>query len=214
MVRTEPRRNSEQIEPLTPAQPLPALQQPLFVGVPGHGAPLAAQALPWPHATQGFYGVPAFAGLPPATLAALQGLSYGIPTGPFLAPFGFPSQFTLGNVVGAPVQGLPIGPQLPTHAPTAPSIGAAIQDLGREVVATFEVPGVAVEDLQVIVGNTTVSITAQRPAANGRVYQGSFQLPAEVLPSQASARLQHGLLILTLPRRTPTEEPRRVEVEA
>lgn len=59
-----------------------------------------------------------------------------------------------------------------------------------------------------------MTLRTLRPAASGRVYQGTFALPAEVLPSQASARLENGLLVVTLPRRTPTEEPRRVEIEA
>lgn len=203
-VRTENRRN----EPSTETLNIQALPQPppLFVGLPGQ--------LPAPgYAPFGY--APGFAPYPPpiggiAPLPWPQGIAYpGIPQG--WAPWT-PQPFQ--GFAPATLQSLPpLGPPQGAPNPTPGSIPVALQDLGREVVATFEVPGIAASDLNVVVGNTTVTVRTLRPAANGRVYQGTFALPAEVLPSQASARLEHGLLVLTLPRRTPTEEPRRVEVE-
>lgn len=208
MVRTETRRNQNQNENTTPPPSTPLLatqQQPNFVGLPGatpYGAPQYPNTA-FPNVLP-YTNVPAFpniGGVPltPAAIAAFQGL----PFGPFTAP-AYPP-------------GAPQHPQFPVHQQVAQpgglGIPAAIQDLGREIVATFELPGIAASDLSVVVGNSSINLQGQRPAANGRVYQGTFPLPAEVLPSQASARLENGLLVVTLPRRTPTEEPRRVEID-
>lgn len=184
------------------SQPLPALQQPLFVGLPG-AAPLPVNAYPvvGPAVAPGFTPVPApFAGAftPYGTQGfALQGaFAPASPFAPGFAPLGAIAQFP------------------PQSAPLAqPALQGAIQDLGREIVATFEVPGVAAEDIEVVVGTQSLALRSRRPAANGRRFEGTFALPAEVLPSQAAARLEHGLLVLTLPRRTPTEEPRQLQVE-
>lgn len=153
---------------------------------------------------------PLFVGLPGALPQGFAPLPPGFGFAPFgLTPFTAPGW----NPYPASIQAIP-----PLAAPgslaTGPGIPVAVQDLGREVVATFEVPGIAPADLNIVVGTTSVTLRTLKPAANGRVYQGTFALPAEVLPSQAAARLEHGLLVLTLPRRSPTEEPRRVEVEA
>lgn len=212
VVRTENRRENPQSETLTTPQPaLPA--QSLFVGLPGayepQGfAPLSFAPVATPFGTQpiGFAPFPGFAGQ--GLYAAQPAPWYGAFQG---QPFqGQPLQgIAPANLQSLPPLGAPLGAALPGQ-----SIPVAVQDLGREVVATFEVPGIAPADLSIVVGNTSVTLRTLRPAANGRVYQGTFALPAEVLPSQASARLENGLLVLTLPRRTPTEEPRRVEIEA
>jgi HSP20 family molecular chaperone IbpA len=206
MVRTETpvRRTSEPAETFAPSQPLPPLQGPaLFVGLPGQ----AVAGLPYPlHGTP--QHLPPFLGWAPPAGFAPWGLP---PAHPFLGYPGVGIAPGFAAYAGLPTTQPPVTTQAPL--PPAPAIPAAIQDLGREVVATFELPGISAEDLQVVVGNTSVAIHGQRPAANGRAYHGTFALPAEVLPSQAAARLEHGLLVLTLPRRTPTEEPRRVEVQ-
>lgn len=186
VTKTETRRNDARNEdaPITPFAPQ---TQPLFAGLPGAVgfAPLAYGQVQQGFAPQGF--------------ALVQPASIGAP---------WPNLGLLPNLPQAQAFGPPgIAPQQQA------SIPVALQDLGREIVATFEVPGIAASDLQVTVANTTVTLRAQKPAVNGRVYHGVFALPADVLPSQASARLENGLLVLNLPRRVPTEEPRRVEVE-
>jgi HSP20 family molecular chaperone IbpA len=223
MVRTDNRNLASQTRNEQDVAPAPLTpQQPLFVGLPG-----ALAGVP----VQGFttYGVGAPLGYAPAPYPAIgvqgyapQGIVSVVPAQGSAFIQGFP---TFSPVQGfaafagssAPVGALPVqafqATQPPGIAQPSASIPAAVQDLGREIVATFEVPGVTAQDLHVVVGNTSIALRTERPAANGRAYQGIFQLPAEVLPSQASARLEHGLLVLTLPRRTPTEEPRRVSIE-
>jgi HSP20 family molecular chaperone IbpA len=204
MSRSPPTRQNE-TETLTPSQPLASVQPPTqFVGVPG-AVPFGA--LPYANTPQGLVPISqvpyANLGALPLTPAALQAFQH-LPFGPFTAP-------------AYPPVALGVHQAFPVHQTVAQpanlNIPAAIQDLGREIVATFELPGIAASDLQVVVGTSSIVIQGQRPAANGRVYQGTFPLPAEVLPSQANARLENGLLVVTAQRRTPTEEPRRVNID-
>ena len=208
------RTQNESNETLTPSQPLNAVPlQPAtqFVGLPG-ATPFGA-TLPFTNLQQGFVPVAAVpynnVGVLPLTPAALQAFQH-LPFGPFTAP-SYPPNAVLGLQTGFPVQQHVAQPA--NVGASVGSIPAAIQDLGREIVATFELPGIAASDLQVVVGTSSIHIQGQRPAANGRLYQATFPLPAEVLPSQTNARLENGLLVITAQRRTPTEEPRRVEID-
>ncbi len=79
----------------------------------------------------------------------------------------------------------------------------------------LEMPGVAKEDIKVSIEGRQVSVQAQSPRADERSegervvyrerpatsYARSFTLPAEVDQTEAGARLEHGVLTLTLPKR-------------
>ena len=120
----------------------------------------------------------------------------------------------------------------PFGARARPTWGAAVfpavnlYDAGNAFVLTAELPGVRSEDLQVEVTGNVVRIQGRRdvtPPAGGAVavhraerrggsFSRAFELPADIDPEGVEARLDHGVLILRIPKR-PELQPRRIEVK-
>lgn len=135
VVRTDTRRDNAQSETLTAQQPVALPAQSLFVGLPGAYAqqgfaPLGFAPIAAP------FGAPAL--LTPYGPIPGQGIPYGAtPYAPWYGAFqGQPFQ---GIAPGA-VQHLPPLGAIPGAAIPGPSIPVAVQDLGREVVATSRSP--------------------------------------------------------------------------
>ena len=98
---------------------------------------------------------------------------------------------------------------------------------GPDVVVRAEVAGLDPQDLDVHVEEDRVVLRGERRDEDQRERAGYYQserrygafvrtvaLPAPVDPSKARARLRHGLLEVTAPRRADdTRYGRRVEVE-
>lgn len=92
------------------------------------------------------------------------------------------------------------------------------------VLAECEIPGVRVEDLEVLVVGRDLTIKGVRKpsAVEGAAYHrreldgGAFQrvvtLPVEVDGSKVKAELTNGVLTLTLPK-APEAKPRTIEVK-
>lgn len=85
----------------------------------------------------------------------------------------------------------------------------------KEYLVTADLPGVKKDDIRVSIDGSYVSISAEvkkdKKKENGRsiiqeTYRGSmsrgFSLPTEVDDKSASAKLEDGVLRLTLPKRT------------
>ena len=100
-------------------------------------------------------------------------------------------------------------------APRAPAMDIAETDVAY--IVTLDVPGLAREQLKVSVEGERVSIEAeetQAASAEGvraihrerstRRYARSFSLPVEVDQDSAQARLEHGVLTLTLAKKVPS----------
>lgn len=101
-------------------------------------------------------------------------------------------------------------------APRAPAMDIAETDVAY--IVTLDVPGLAREQLKVSVEGERVSIeaeeNAQAASAEGvraihrerstRRYARSFSLPGEVDQDSAQARLEHGVLTLTLAKKVPS----------
>ncbi len=103
------------------------------------------------------------------------------------------------------------------NATFSPRIDVVATDAGYQVEA--DLPGVRKEDLKVSVDGQRVTIEAEvrRESARKegetvmhaervvRKYARSFELPQEVDDAQASARLEHGVLTLDLPKKQPSQ---------
>lgn len=101
------------------------------------------------------------------------------------------------------------------EAPRSPALDVAESE--RAYTVKLEVPGVTKEDVKVSVEGRRVTVTAQSattteaPKEDGdRIvyrersvsnYSRSFTLPVEVDQAEAGAKLEHGVLTLTLPKR-------------
>jgi HSP20 family protein len=99
----------------------------------------------------------------------------------------------------------------------------ALFDRGNELVLRAEVPGMKKEDLFVTVEQGVVTLKGERKldAPEGYAvhrqersafrFGRSFTLPCRVDGEKASAKLEDGVLVLTLPK-TPDEQPRQITV--
>ncbi len=108
--------------------------------------------------------------------------------------------------------------EIPCHnASFSPRIDVVATDTGYQVEA--DLPGVKKEDLKVSVDGQRVTIEAEVRRENTRKegetvmhtervvrkYARSFELPQEVDDSQASAKLEYGVLTLDLPKKQASQ---------
>jgi HSP20 family protein len=108
--------------------------------------------------------------------------------------------------------------RLADPSPRSPALDVAEDDRGYTVM--LNLPGVGKEDIHVSVEGRRVSVEAQaptptpapedKPAAPRLVYREraaarysrQFTLPQEVDQAEVNARLEHGVLTLSLPKRS------------
>jgi HSP20 family protein len=94
-----------------------------------------------------------------------------------------------------------------------------VVDKGEKFLVTVDLPGVKKEDININIEGARVAITAEMltetPVKEGekllytervaKSYARSFELPVEVTETGAEAMYDNGVLMLTLPKRAPTE---------
>ena len=102
-----------------------------------------------------------------------------------------------------------------TQRPTSRSPVLDVVETAGAYTVTLEMPGVAKEDVKISVEGRQVSVQAQgQPAEAAKEgeqivyreravasYARSFTLPTEVAQAEAGAKLENGVLTLTLPKR-------------
>jgi HSP20 family protein len=100
------------------------------------------------------------------------------------------------------------------QGPRSPALDLTETD--RAYVVKLEMPGVAKEDVQISVEGRAVNVQAQTQRTEEKKdgervlyrersfasYARSFTLPAEIDPSDVTATLEHGVLNMTLPKRS------------
>ncbi|KAI6111587.1 small heat shock protein [Pisolithus croceorrhizus] len=95
------------------------------------------------------------------------------------------------------------------------------------VSAVFELPGVKSEDVNIDVHQNRLTVSGEfksdiPPDDPGYVvrerprdkFSRTINLPAGVKPEDIKAKLENGLLIVTFPKVTPEQEPRRVAISS
>ncbi|MCY7315409.1 MAG: Hsp20/alpha crystallin family protein [Rubrivivax sp.] len=120
------------------------------------------------------------------------------------------------RLFGTVATGTANGPANGQDGVAAPSPALRVAETPKAHTVTLEVPGVAKEDVKVSVDGRQVTVQAQgqrhperkdgervlhreRPAAS---YARTFALPAEVDQTDANAKLDNGVLTLTLRKRS------------
>ncbi len=102
-----------------------------------------------------------------------------------------------------------------------------IQETEREVIATFDLPGVEKGDISLSVDSNSVTVKAEKKQEKevqkkGYYYQerayGSYYrtlpLPAEVIPDQAEAEYKNGVLTVRMPKKEISVQKRKgIEVK-
>jgi len=76
---------------------------------------------------------------------------------------------------------------------------------------SLDMPGVAREQLQIDVDGTVVRVKTAKEAA--RQYQAAYEMPAEIDAEATSAKLENGVLTLTLGKKKPVATARQIEVK-
>lgn len=76
---------------------------------------------------------------------------------------------------------------------------------------SLDMPGVSREQLAIDVDGAVVRVQTAKEAA--RQYQAAYELPAEIDAEATSARLENGVLTLTLGKKKPVVTARQIAVQ-
>jgi HSP20 family molecular chaperone IbpA len=92
-----------------------------------------------------------------------------------------------------------------------PLQGVKVQQDEQAWTITLDMPGVAREQLAIDVDGAVVRVKTVAEAP--RQYQAAYELPAEIDAEATSARLEHGVLTLTLAKKKPVVTSRTIAVQ-
>ena len=76
---------------------------------------------------------------------------------------------------------------------------------------TLDMPGIAREDLAVNIEGTIVRIETQAEAK--RQYKAAYELPQDIDADASAAKLENGVLTLTLAKKVPVSNARTIEIK-
>jgi len=93
------------------------------------------------------------------------------------------------------------------------------------VTATFELPGIKKEDVQIDVHNGRLSVSAESKISTEHENDGyairerrygkisrTLQLPQGVKESEVKANMDNGILTVTFPKSTPEQAPKKITI--
>lgn len=102
---------------------------------------------------------------------------------------------------------------------------AQLRDSGSSLIVTVDLPGVSKQDVELSVSGDNVFIRASRTLSSPDGYtahrrerssfrfEHAIKLPVPVELEHADAKLEHGILTVTLPK-SPAAQPRQIAVSA
>ena len=91
------------------------------------------------------------------------------------------------------------------------STGVKVEQDEQAWTVTLDVPGVSREQLTIDVDKTVVRVKTVADAP--RQYQAAYELPAEIDAEATSAKLENGVLTLSLAKKKPVVTSRSIEVK-
>ncbi|KDQ55769.1 hypothetical protein JAAARDRAFT_133718 [Jaapia argillacea MUCL 33604] len=115
-------------------------------------------------------------------------------------------------------------------APAAPRMLKPRMDLHEDpksnvVTATFELPGLTKEHVNIDVHNNNLTISGESKLSEDRDESGwavkerrfgkfsrTLRLPEGVQPDQVKASMEHGVLTVTFPKSTPETAPKKITI--
>ena len=89
--------------------------------------------------------------------------------------------------------------------------GLKVEQNDEAWTVSLDVPGVTREQLSIDVDGAVVSVQTAKEAA--RQYKAAYELPAEIDAEATSAKLENGVLTLTLGKKKPVVTSRQIEVK-
>ena len=91
------------------------------------------------------------------------------------------------------------------------STGVKVEQDEQAWTVTLDVPGVSREQLTIDVDKTVVRVKTVAEAP--RQYQAAYELPTEIDAETTSAKLENGVLTLSLAKKKPVVTSRSIEVK-
>lgn len=91
---------------------------------------------------------------------------------------------------------------------SAPSRSLQLTEDEKAWTVTLDVPGVTREDLSIQVDGSVVRIETRKEAA--RQYKAAYELPQEIDVEATSAKLDNGVLTLSLAKLQPVSKARQI----
>lgn len=88
---------------------------------------------------------------------------------------------------------------------------AQVKQDDKAWTVTLDVPGVAREDLAINIEGAVVRIETREQAP--RRYKAAYELPQEIDVDATAAKLENGVLTLTLAKKQPVSNSRTIEVK-
>ncbi|KAK7677181.1 hypothetical protein QCA50_019890 [Cerrena zonata] len=108
-----------------------------------------------------------------------------------------------------------------------PRLDLHVDDKSNAVTATFELPGLKKEDVNIEVVNGVLTVSGESKQESSREESGysvrersfgkfsrSLQLPKGVKDTDVKASLEHGILTVIFPKTSAEEAPKRITVES
>ena len=89
--------------------------------------------------------------------------------------------------------------------------GFALTQDDKAWTVTLDVPGIAREDLSINIEGAIVRIETKAEAR--RQYKAAYELPQEIDVEATSAKLENGVLTLSLAKKQPVSTARQIEVK-
>ncbi len=87
----------------------------------------------------------------------------------------------------------------------------SIEQDDRQWTLSLDVPGVAREDLNIGIEGTVVRIETRADAK--RQYKAAYELPQEIDAAASAAKLENGVLTLTLAKQVPVSKVTQLSVQ-
>ncbi len=87
---------------------------------------------------------------------------------------------------------------------------ASVQDNGDVYLVSAELPGYKKSDISVEINDGKLNITAEKDGQNQR--KTSFSIKNDVDSKSISAKLEYGILTITLPKKEVTK-PRKIKIQ-
>ena len=104
-----------------------------------------------------------------------------------------------------------LGESLATPATQGRCAGVAATQDERSYTVSFDVPGVAKEQLSIGIEGTVVRIESLPEAP--RRYKLAYELPEDIDPGTSEAKLEHGVLTLKLGKLLPQSKRTQLKID-
>ena len=89
--------------------------------------------------------------------------------------------------------------------------GFKVEQDDKAWTVTLDVPGIAREDLSISIEGTIVRIDTKAEAK--RKFKAAYELPQDIDADASGAKLENGVLTLTLVKKVPVSNARNIEVK-